>query len=68
MTPSRTYPQPRELASRIADGLSILLLWHPADDAISVSVADSHTGAYFEIPVDRHRAMDAFRRPFSYAA
>jgi hypothetical protein len=67
MTPQRTYLQPRELASRVANGLSILLLWHPVEDAVSVSVADSDTGEFFEIPVERHRAMEAFHHPFGYA-
>ena len=68
MTSQRTCTQPRELASRIANGLSVLLLWHPVDDAVSVSVADSETGEYFEFPVERHRALDAFHHPFAYAA
>ena len=68
MTPLRTYTQPRELASRIANGLSVLLLWHPVDDAVTVSVADSETGEYFEFPVERHRALEAFHHPFAYAA
>jgi hypothetical protein len=38
------------------------------DDAVSVSVADSETGEYFEFPVERHRALEAFHHPFADAA
>jgi hypothetical protein len=60
--------QPRELASRESDGLAVRLLWHPGEDAVTVSVADSRTGDRFQLAVDRKRALDAFYHPFAYAA
>ena len=58
----------RELASRESDGVHVLLLWHPREDAVTVSVEDSHAGHCFELRVDRRRALDAFYHPFAYAA
>ena len=60
--------QTRELASREGDGLAVVLLWHPSDDALTVSVADSRTGDRFEFAVDGECALDAFYHPFAYAA
>src|SRR6058998_3820867 len=34
----------RELASRESNGVHVLLLWHPRDDALTVSVEDSRAG------------------------
>jgi hypothetical protein len=58
----------RELASRETDGLAVRLVWHPGDDAVTVSVTDSRTGDRFQLAVDRKRALDAFYHPFAYAA
>jgi len=58
----------RELASRESDGVLVLLLWHPKDDAVTVSVDDSRAGHRFELAVDRRRALDAFYHPYTYAA
>ena len=58
----------RELASRQSDGLAVVLLWHPGSDSVTLSVADSRTGARFELVVDHARALDAFYHPFAYAA
>jgi hypothetical protein len=57
----------RELARRMSDGLEVALLWYPAHDAVSVAVADAHTGHSFAFPVPRARALDAFHHPFVYA-
>ena len=46
----------RELASRESDGVHVLLLWHPKEDAVTVSVDDSRAGRRFELAVDRDRA------------
>ena len=59
---------PRELDARSGDGLDIRLLWHPGDDALTVTVADSRTEEFFVIPVARQDAYHAFRHPFAYAA
>jgi hypothetical protein len=68
METTTPHTEPRELASRKNDGMSILLLWHPREDEVTVSVADARTGEYFEIPVERERALEAFHHPFAYAA
>jgi hypothetical protein len=58
----------RELASRESDGLAVRLVWHPGEDAVTVSVTDSRTGDRFQLAVDRKQALDAFYHPFAYAA
>jgi hypothetical protein len=58
----------RELAARQSDGLRVLLLWHPREDAVTVSVEDAWAGHSFEIPVAPDRALEAFYHPFAYAA
>jgi hypothetical protein len=58
----------RELAARECDGLTVLLLWHPRADAVTVSVDDARAGRRFELAVERQRALDAFYHPFAYAA
>ena len=58
----------RELAARESDGIHVVLLWHPRSDEVTVSVDDTRTGKYFELPVERNRALDAFHHPFAYAA
>ena len=62
-----TTPAPRELASRVNDGIHVALLWHPVDDAVTVAVADDRTGERFELAVSGERALDAFYHPFAYA-
>ena len=62
------HNQARELASRESDGLAVSLVWHPGDDAVTLSVSDSRTGDRFQLAVDRERALDAFYHPFAYAA
>lgn len=58
----------QELACRETDGLAVALLWHPTNDCITVSVADSRTGDRFRLAVEGERALDAFYHPFAYAA
>ena len=62
------HTQTRELATRENDGLAVVLLWHPCEDALTVAVADERTGDRFRFEVDRTRALDAFYHPFAYAA
>ena len=64
----RIAPEPRELAAREADGIHVLLLWHPREDAVTVSVEDSRAGHHFDLEVARDRALEAFYHPFAYAA
>jgi hypothetical protein len=58
----------RELAARESDGIRVLLLWHPSEDAVTVSVEDSRAGDRFQLAVAPDRALDAFYHPFAYAA
>ena len=65
---SSTTPDTRELAARGNDGLHVLLLWHPREDELTVSVEDARAGDRFQLVVGRGRALDAFYHPFAYAA
>ena len=58
----------RELAARESDGIHVLLLWHPGENAVTVSVEDTRLGDRFRIAVAPERARDAFYHPFAYAA
>ena len=58
----------RELAARESDGISVRLLWHPRENAVTVSVEDSRVGDYFQLAVTPESALDAFQHPFAYAA
>jgi hypothetical protein len=61
-------PEIRELAARESDGLRVLLLWHPREDAVTVSVEDTCAGDRFQLAVAPDRALDVFYHPFAYAA
>jgi hypothetical protein len=65
---SPATPETRELAARETDGIHVLLLWHPDENAVSVSVEDARVGDRFQIAVAPERALDAFYHPFAYAA
>jgi hypothetical protein len=59
----------RELDSRVADGISVRLLWHQPDGRLFVAVADAKTGNAFAIEVrDRDRTREVFHHPYAYAA
>jgi hypothetical protein len=60
--------QTRELASRESDGIRVRLLWHPDEDALTVSVEDARVGDGFQLAVPPDRGLDAFHHPFAYAA
>ena len=60
--------QARDLAVRDGDGIHVLLLWHAAANAVTVSVEDAHLGDRFQLAVAPDRALDAFYHPFAYAA
>jgi hypothetical protein len=59
---------PRELAVRESDGIHVLLVWHPDENGLTVSVEDARAGDRFEVAVAPARALDAFYHPFAYAA
>ena len=61
-------PKTRELAVRDSDGIHVLLLWHPDENALTVSVEDTRLGDRFQLAVAPDRALDAFYHPFAYAA
>lgn len=65
---SPATPNTRELAARESDGLHVVLLWHPREDALTVSVEDDRLGDRFQLAVAPDRALDAFYHPFAYAA
>ena len=65
---SPTTRRPRELAARESDGIHVLLLWHPDENGLTVSVEDARAGDRFELAVALDRALDAFYHPFAYAA
>ena len=69
LLPSHRPARARELDSRLADGIRVRLLWHPADGHVSVTLADSKTGEAFELTVgDGDRAIDVYQHPYAYAA
>jgi hypothetical protein len=61
-------PQAGELAVRESDGVRVLLLWHPDENALTVSVEDALVGDRFRLAVAPDRALDVFYHPFAYAA
>jgi hypothetical protein len=65
---SPTTSQTRELAARDNDGVHVLLLWHPRENTVTVSVEDARVGERFQLAVAPERALDAFYHPFAYAA
>jgi hypothetical protein len=64
---SRETPRALELAVRESDGIHVLLLWHPDDNALTVTVEDARVGDRFQLAVAPDRALDAFYHPFAYA-
>jgi hypothetical protein len=66
MSPTTTHP--RELAARESDGIHVVLLWHPGNDELTVSVEDVRVGDRFQLAVPPDRALDTFNHPFAYAA
>jgi hypothetical protein len=44
-------PQTRELASLNSDGVHVVLLWHPREDTLTVSVEDARVGDRVQLAV-----------------
>jgi len=65
---SPAAPDIRELAARDCDGIHVALLWHPRENALTLSVEDARAGDRFHLAVAPERALDAFYHPFAYAA
>jgi len=49
----------RELSEPESDGVQVLLLWHPGDNDVTVSVEDARDGGRFALAVAPERALDA---------
>jgi hypothetical protein len=58
----------RELASRAANGVEVVLFWHQITDKLAVAVSDARSGAYFELAAAPHEALDVFNHPYAHAA
>ncbi len=58
----------RELDTRQASGVEVMLLWHSGTDKLTISVQDASSADGFEFEVDAAHALDAFRHPYAYAA
>jgi hypothetical protein len=50
-------PTAREFAARECDGVRVLLLWHPREDAVSGFVEDARAGHCFELEVECDQAL-----------
>ena len=57
-----------ELAHRTSNGLDVALVWinGGGEDRTVVTVRDSRDGSSFEIPAERHLALDVYNHPFAY--
>ena len=56
-----------ELAHRSSHGFDVTLVWVQGDEEKAVvCVCDRREGAYFEIPAERHLALDVYYHPFAY--
>jgi hypothetical protein len=61
-------PATRELAAREANGVRVVLNWHPQRNALTVLVDDSTLGDRFVLAVPSDRGLDAFYHPYAYAS
>jgi hypothetical protein len=61
-------PEARELALRESNGVRVVLLRHPREDAVTVSVEDDRGDHRFELAVECERALEALRHPYACAA
>jgi hypothetical protein len=58
-----------ELDSRTTDGIEVRLLWHRAEDRVTVTAFDMRSGEVLEVAVrSDERALDVFHHPYAYAA
>jgi hypothetical protein len=57
-----------ELAHRRSDGIDFTLVWvhGGGEDRVVVTVHFSRDGSCFEIPAERHLALDVYYHPFAY--
>jgi hypothetical protein len=66
MNPTTTNPE-KELAHRTSDGIDVFLYWNERTNRVTLRVNDAGSDEAFDMEVDGHRALDAFRHPFAYA-
>ena len=58
-----------ELESRTTDNIEVRLLWHRAENRVTVTARDMRSGEALEVAVrDHERALDVFHHPYAYAA
>ena len=58
-----------ELDRRSTDGIEVRLLWHRAEERVTVTASDLRSGEALEVMVrDHERALDVFHHPYAYAA
>jgi hypothetical protein len=58
--------QIRELAARESDGIRVVLLWNPHEDAVTLTLEDTRDGDRLDLVLPRDRALHAFYHPFAY--
>jgi hypothetical protein len=58
----------RELAQRLSGTDEVLLLWHPENERVELSVRDVASGEGFCLEVAPGSAIDAFNHPHAYVA
>jgi hypothetical protein len=58
----------RELAHRANDGVEVTLYWSKTEDRLFVTVNDARSGDAFELPAERHNALEIFEHPYAQAA
>ena len=58
-----------ELDIRRTDGIEVRMLWHGAENRVTVTAFDTRSGEAVEVAVrDHERALDVFHHPYAYAA
>jgi hypothetical protein len=65
MTPTH---ERRELAERTCDGALVRLFWRQGTQAVWVEVWEPDVDVTIVIEAEPERALEAFRRPYAYAA
>ena len=63
-----TSPPLRELAHRVSSGTDVTLFWNERTGALTVSVRNYGTGAYFQVAAEPDKALHTFYHPYAYAA
>ena len=70
MTPDAIQESWRtELAARESNGVSVTLFWSRSTNLVTVAVADTMNGDYFELVLEEHeRPLEVFYHPYAHAA